>query len=445
MSKQHATDIHSLLPQDTEDGYGYVPRRYILVLLCFFGIIVCYADRTNFSVAVIDMSKEYLWSDSMQGVMLSAFWYGYAITQIPAGWLSIRYDGKIVLTVGVIIWSLCTLLTPPAATAGTAPLIIVRVVMGMGEGVAFPAIHSLLARWIPVDERSRAVSVIVSGCYIGTILPLAASPSIMEHLGWSWVFYLFGLSGFVWVIFWHLMVHPGPEDHHSISMHERRFILLHLKGDERTLRTVEDIPWRQILAHKAVWAILIAQFCSSYAFYVLISWMPTYFSNAFDLDLKSLPALNIPPYVAQGMVGMGAGFIADWLILTHHISITTVRKVLQISGQMIPALMYSIIAIVDFESAWMATLVMSLALGAGALTLAGVSVNHLDIAPNYASVVFALGNLAGTLAGIIGTSLTGFILDITGGWTGVFGSMVIAALAGSVSWLFMSTGEKVII
>lgn len=120
-----------LLPAASErPGRFYIPKRFILVAMCFLGMIICYADRTNFSVAIIPMVKQYKWEKTIEGVILSGFWYGYAITQVPGGYLSDKYSGKIVLSVAVVLWSLCTVVTPPAAQAGIVPLFISRFLMG---------------------------------------------------------------------------------------------------------------------------------------------------------------------------------------------------------------------------------------------------------------------------------------------------------------------------
>jgi sugar phosphate permease len=120
-----------LLPAATEKpSRFYIPKRFILLAMCFVGMIICYADRTNFSVAVIPMVKQYGWDKTLEGVVLSGFWYGYAITQVPGGYLSDKYSGKTVLSVAVVLWSLCTVVTPPAAQAGIVPLFITRLLMG---------------------------------------------------------------------------------------------------------------------------------------------------------------------------------------------------------------------------------------------------------------------------------------------------------------------------
>src|SRR5215475_791695 len=125
----------------------YCPRRFVLIGLCFLSTFVCYIDRVNMSVAIIPMAEEFKWDQTTKGIVLSSFFYGYLATQVLGGWLADRYGGKIVLGLGVLWWSIFTMLTPPAAAISLTVLFIARVGMRLGEGVAFPAIHNLFARW----------------------------------------------------------------------------------------------------------------------------------------------------------------------------------------------------------------------------------------------------------------------------------------------------------
>src|SRR5688572_9998242 len=134
-------------------------RRYTLVLLCSAATFICYIDRTNISVAIIPMAREFGWGPERQGTILSAFFVGYMLTQILGGRLADRYGGKVVLGAGVILWSLFTLATPLAASLGLGALILARVGLGLGEGVAFPSVYSLIGRWIPIGERARAIAL----------------------------------------------------------------------------------------------------------------------------------------------------------------------------------------------------------------------------------------------------------------------------------------------
>ena len=138
------------------------PKRSTLIALCAAAVFICYVDRVNISLAIGRMASDFGWNKTTSGLVMSSFFIGYLLTQIPGGWLAGRFGGKPVLAGGVLLWSLFTLLTPPAAFAGFATLIAARIVMGFGEGVTFPAIYALFARWVPPAQRSRAVGLVFS-------------------------------------------------------------------------------------------------------------------------------------------------------------------------------------------------------------------------------------------------------------------------------------------
>ena len=205
-------------------------QRHLIVFCLFTANLVCYADRTNISVAILTMAKELNWDDAYVGLVLSSFFIGYMCTQILGGVVASARGGKHVLAWGVLLWSLFTLLTPVAATSGsTALLVAVRVAMGLAEGVAMPSIHAMVGRWIPPGERSLAISFATSGQFVGTILALACSP--MAAANWPSIFYLFGAIGIVWMAIFCCVASSGPEQHRWISAAEKRYILSSLENE----------------------------------------------------------------------------------------------------------------------------------------------------------------------------------------------------------------------
>ena len=181
-------------------------QRYKVISLTVAAVFICYIDRVVISLAIIPMSEGMGWSETQRGFILSSFYIGYILTQIIGGLLSDRMGAKIVLGVGLIVWSIFTFITPWAFYGGFAALIIARIGMGLGEGITFPAWHSLYARWIPFSERARSVAITNSAIPIGTIFGLVVTPIIILRLGWEWAFYLYGGLGFIWYIYWQKMV-----------------------------------------------------------------------------------------------------------------------------------------------------------------------------------------------------------------------------------------------
>ena len=187
-----------------------IPRRYVVISLCFAAIFICYLDRVNISVAIIPMAEAMGWSPDKQGLALSSFFIGYIATQIIGGRLADKHGGKAVLGVGVLVWSAATLLSPPAVAAGFAVLIVVRILMGVGEGVAFPAVYSIYGRWVPKTEKARAIGLTYAAIPLGSVLALLLTPTIIVHFGWEWAFYSFGLLGVVWFALWQPLVTSHP-------------------------------------------------------------------------------------------------------------------------------------------------------------------------------------------------------------------------------------------
>src|SRR5216683_618918 len=196
------------------------PQRYTVVALFFLGTALCYIDRISISIAIIPLARQFGFDSAAQGVVLSAIFWGYIWTQLAGGWMADRFGGHRVLAAGVAVWSLATFIMPPAAAASFAALLATRVLLGLGEGVNFPSIHSLTARWALPSERARVLSVNYSGMYVGTVLALSASPLIIRAFGWPALFYISGALGAVWVAVWMYVAADRPETSSRVTVAE---------------------------------------------------------------------------------------------------------------------------------------------------------------------------------------------------------------------------------
>lgn len=414
----------------------YWPRRFILVGLCFLSTFICYIDRVNMSVAIIPMAEEFGWDQTTKGIVLSSFFYGYLATQVLGGWLADRYGGKVILGFGVLWWSIFTLLTPPAAAVSLAVLFIARVGMGLGEGIAFPAIHNLFARWAPVQERARFVALNTSGIPLGTVGALFLTPLIVLAWGWQWVFYCFGLLGFFWFALWYFLATDSPETHPSIHPSEVQFIRANSPAPPKNEKT----PWGLLLSKAPTWAIIINHFCSNWGFYVILTWLPTYFKQALGVDMSKVGIYTVLPWLVMFIMGNVAGWTADTM-LKRGFSVTFVRKLMQSIGFFGAATFVSLVGFATTVP--QAVTLMRRGLGLGAFALSGFGVNHLDIGPRYAGILLGFSNTAGTIPGILGVTLTGMILDATGSWQLVFLISAGIYVFGAIVWLLFSTGERI--
>jgi MFS family permease len=248
------------------------PERVRIVALCFASFVLCNCDRINISVAILPMASTYGWSQSTVGIIQSSFFWGYVTTQIPGGYLSDRFGGRRVLAFGVVAWSLMTVLTPLAASTSLPVLLASRALLGVGEGVAMPAMNQVLSRWVPRGERSKSLSLVYSGMYLGSTVGLLCCPTLIANFGWQSVFYFFGAFGGLWWLAWNTFTAENPQSSTTISPSELEFIEQNTAPSR--LRPLESIPWRMLLSEKATWAIIVAHFCctwGSYSFSLPIS------------------------------------------------------------------------------------------------------------------------------------------------------------------------------
>lgn len=410
-------------------------KRHQLVLMAFFAIFICYMDRVSISVAIIPMVEDYGWDLTTQGLVLSSFFVGYLLLQVIGGKLADRFGGKVVLGFGVLLWSLFTILTPPAAAFGLAALITVRILMGMGEAVTFPAIFAQYARWIPSRERARSVAFSNSGLPLGTVFALLATPIIVSSVGWEWVFYLFGAAGFIWCIIWQFWIAPNPRQQAGISDVELALI----EADTVSSAQSPPTPWRALLTNMPVWAIIVAHFCNNWSLYVLLAWLPTFVNKGLGVDYASIGIYAMMPHIASFICLNIAGNFADRMI-GRGISITRVRKIMMTVG--FGGIIVSLMVVGGIKDAFSAIAVMTAGSALGAFVIGGFFVNHMDIAPQHAGTLMGITNTAGTIPGIIGVAVSGWILETTGSWALLFQVTAAVTAFGLVFYLLFASGER---
>ena len=405
-----------------------------MVALFFAATMLCYVDRVSISVAIIPLAHDRSYDAAAQGIILSAFFWGYLWPQLLGGWMSDRFGGRRVLAAGVAIWSLATLLTPPASIAFSL-LIATRVLLGLGEGVNFPAIHSICARWVPAEERSRTISLNFSGIHLGTVTAFLVSPAIIVACGWRALFFLAGGLGIAWVGLWLWRTSEMPESDPEITREELATII----AGRPPAPPADDIPWRAILAEKAVWAIAIAHLCNNFGFYILLLWLPTYLDKTFAMTLSRVGLYSLIPWIATFIFSNIAGWLADRMMRGGY-RIVTVRRTLQnvsFVGGSLPLLLLPSVA-----SPIAAITLVTLSLACNGFGTGAFAANHLDIAPRYAGILMGISNTVATIPGIIGVAAAGFVLRATGSFSAVFYVIAIVYWFGALGYNLWASGEQ---
>lgn len=425
----------SLDEDDRSSPPAILRRRALVVFLCFVAFMLCNMDRVNMSIAILPMADRFGWDGVTQGIVQSSFFWGYLCTQVLGGVLADRYGGKYVLGIGVVWWSVATALTPFAAGCGIATLAVVRAMMGVGEGVAMPAMNAVIAKWVPRSLRSRSLGLVYSGMYIGSVVGLVVSPILLERFGWSSIFVPFGVLGVVWFAVWNNLVSSAPPG--RLRSRKRRGA----SGADDD--AADPTPWGLFLRSHAVWAIVVAHFCHNWGLFIMLAWMPTYFRQALGYSLLDSGWMSALPWLVMAVCANAGGFVADNLLNTHGWSTRDVRRLMQGIGFLGPACFLTLMCAAAPTWKPVAVVCMCLAQGLGALSQSGLYSNHQDLAAENAGALLGLSNSAGVLAGSISTYVAGVVLAYTNGvWTAVWMSAVLFQLIGAVFYHINCRGER---
>lgn len=218
-----------------------------------------------------------------------------------------------------------TLLTPVVVKWGEATgLIVLRILMGLGEGTTFPALNAMLAQWTPPEERSVIGSLVFAGAQLGTVLANFVSGEILHNYSWPVVFYVFGSIGVLWFIVWVLICYNNPYEHPFISERERNF--LHERMNEHTHKKPPPVPWRHMLRSGPLWALIAAQVGHDWGFFTLVTDLPKYMSSVLKYTIASNGYVSALPYLVMWFTSMGSSWLADRMITRGVMSRTNVRK-----------------------------------------------------------------------------------------------------------------------
>lgn len=419
-----------------------LPARFQLIIMCFFAVVICYMDRVNISVTILEMVKEFGLNEKQKGWVLSSVYLGYVISMSIGGILADKYGGKIVLGWGLLLWSIFTMLTPFFAHHGFFFLILIRVLMGLGEGITFPAWHSMYARWIPFKERTRAIAITNAGIATGTIIALVGAVIIMNTYSWEWVFYSFGAIGIIWFFVWNKYVTSNPEDHLTISEEELHLI----KKEAPASSKAEKLPFKKLATNLPFIAICVASFCNGWVLFFFISYLPSIIEADISMGGLGISVdsniyillITIPAIVGVVTLILG-GILGDHLIKKGY-KVINVRKSVNSIGFFGSAILLLIMSMQDTPVGLI--ICLCLVNTCSGICAGGFNVNQADIGPKYTGSLFGISGAMGILAAIINPIVAGIILDETNSYLLLYYINCIILLFGGFFYLFFASADK---
>ncbi|XP_024877927.1 putative inorganic phosphate cotransporter [Temnothorax curvispinosus] len=446
-----------------------LPQRWIFAIMGFLAVLNAYTMRICLSITItemtipidhnytdsscpdnieseannttVDTTDRYDWDERTQGLILSSFYWGYVITHLPGGMLAERFGGKYSLGLGMLSTAIFTLLTPVVVKWGEATgLVVLRILMGLGEGTTFPALNAMLAQWTPPEERSVIGSLVFAGAQLGTVFANLLSGLILHDYSWPAVFYVFGGIGVLWFVTWVLICYNNPDEHPFISEKEVKF--LHDRMNEHTHKKPPSVPWRHMLRSLPVWALIAAQIGHDWGFFTLVTDLPKYMSSVLKYPIKSNGFVSALPYLVMWFSSIGASWLADWMITRGVMSRTNVRKL----GTTIASIGPGVFIIGASYASCDRTLVVAMFTIGMALMgtfYPGMKVNGLDLSPNYSGTLMALVNGIGAFTGIFTPYIVGEVASeqTMMQWRTVFWIVLGVFILTNIIFVLYASGE----
>jgi ACS family glucarate transporter-like MFS transporter len=399
-------------------------------------IAINYIDRTVLSAAAPHLSSELSIPADQMGFILSAFFWSYAMLQLPAGWLADRFGQKIGLGASVGLWSFATSATGLAT--GFYSLFAMRLGLGVGEAGAYPSNAGIASKWFPDRERATISGLFDSASKFGGAVAMPLIVWMIALIGWRMTFVVIGAIGVLWAIVWWWFYTETPETHPLMNKAEVEYIrggqaMKH--GEDNTIA----MKWYELLRYRNIWAMCLGFFTINYISYFFITWLPTYLVKEKGMGMIQMGFVASLPLLAGLVAEIAAGMASDRVVRSKRLSLTATRKLFLIAG-LTMALCIGLAAVA--ESVVLTVALLCIAKAGTTVAASQVWALPGDVAPkNMTSMVAGLQNMVSNFGGVVGPIVTGFIVAQTGSFTaallfsaavGLLGILNYALLLGKV-------------
>ena len=391
-------------------GLSKVLRRVLFLLVV--SVAINYFDRGSLSIAAPALKDELHISVSQLGILLSALFWTYASFQIISGWLVDRFPVEWVLAGGFLIWSLAE--TGTGVAHGFASLLVMQLLVGMGESVAYPSYSKILSEHFVEHQRGFANACIDAGAKCGPALGTLLGGLFMARFGWRPIFLVLGLGSLLWLPLWYKWTPRTP----------------------RALRRGSNaaVSVFAILARRNAWATFIGHFCSNYFWYFVLTWLPFYLVRERHFSLSEMATIGSCAYLMTGAVTTLTGLISDRMIAAGSTP-TRVRKTCMGVGMGFAPIIV-VVALVPDRTTSMLFLLLA-CLSYGIYSSSHWATTQTVAGPLAAGEWSGLKNFIANLAGVVAPIITGLVVDRTGHFFWAFAIAGFVALAGAVVYVFV--------
>lgn len=410
--------------------------RWLIIFLAFIAIIINYMDRSALSYAISPLKETYGLTNTDFGIIASAFGVGYLLMTVGGGILVDRFGARKIWSLFGFSWSLACALIGLATGFGT--LIVFRILLGVAEGPAFPALTRVAADWLPLKERARALGFGLAAVPFASVIGAPVITSLIESVGWRVMFFVLGLSGIIWSVVWYKLFSDQPQDNSHVSNLE----LAHIMQEHgASIPSNTQTSWRFILFNRTLMINNYAFFAFGYLLFFAITWLPGYLEQTYHLEMKTIGWFLILPWAVATVLILIGGALSDWL-WTRTKSIRLARSHLIWVCQLLSVLCF--IPVLTTPSLPVTAIGISLGIGLGLMPNAAFYAINADLAYDRAATSLGIMDGAFALASILAPLLTGWLASLTGSFAAPILLLMILTLSSSALIFFCQKPDDMI-
>lgn len=409
-------------------------RWYFAITFFIIGIIA-YMDRSNISVIAKPMMEDLNMNKTHFGLLASLFSLGYALMQVPSGFLAEKYGPKKMLTIALVWWSAFTILTGAVKNHGM--LYTVRFLFGVGEAPMYPSNAVFNSFWFAKGEKGRASSMLLAGSYFGPVIAPLITIAIYNAFGWQAVFYIFGAVGLIIAVLWTIIAKDLPEQHKMVNEVEKEYIM----NNRDIVSTEKSVaPWNNFLRRFSFYALAAQYFVVQFVISLFLIWLPTYLTEQHGVQLKDLGFASGALWLVMFILILTAGTVSD-KILQQGKSKFMARGVIAIIGFVVFCI--ALFFALKTDNLVANVIWLSLCLGGIGISMGMSWAAATDLGRNFAGTVSGWMNMWGNIGALLSPLLAGFFADRIG-WNNTLMLIMVPVVFAIIMWFFVKPDRSLV-
>jgi len=387
--------------------------RWLISSLIFFITLINFIDRSAISFVIEPLKKEFHFTDTQFGMILSAFGMGYILLTALGGWLVDKYGPRAMWPLAAVTWSICVGMLGLAT--GFWSFIAIRFMLGITEGPHFPAMSRSISKWLPPKERARALSLGLVAIPLSSVIGAPITSYLVADYGWRVMFFSISAIGILWGFVWYFLFRDNPKDSKYVS--QKELDLITTNSIPVKSKSEAPINWNFILTHPALIANNLAYFAFGYMLFFATLWLPGYFLSQHGLNLKSVGWYLTIPWLTGALFLKLGGIISDWLYQKTGRSRLARAHLIWIT-QLLAAIFFVCLSYTTTLN--MSIVFLSLGIGFGMMPQSAFFSINIDVAKEMSGSSQGITSSFLSIAGVIAPLATGWLVDLTGNFSSAF-------------------------